>query len=1185
MKKALSVSALLGGSMLSMGASNALAQDECVLTIAPGAVIAAESTDDFIVIEQGCKIDARGTAEAPIIMTHTSDVDGTLSDPENATGLWGGLVINGYAPINDCPAGNIDGGSEACTKEGEVGSGVFGGDKPDDNSGVLQYVVVKYAGSNVNNQEQLNGIAFQGVGYNTVVDHIQVHNNQDDGIEFFGGTVSATHVVLTGNRDDSLDWTDGWTGNIQYLYIEQRGAGDNAIEADNRESDFNADPTSSPSISNMTIQGLPGENGVRLRHGTEVRIANSFVDGSATCLRVNDESRNKLGQGIVIEGTSFACATTHRSDDDGAVAAYLDGQSSVSQNGDRVDPVTPMESLGDPNFSFETTDFVGAFGAVNWADGWTVSGSISSAEQPDFGCPEGTATSSRDLDGSRICELSGTITQDITLTSNNFYELVGRVAIGNDNADSATLTIQAGTTIFGRTTEDFLVVSRGSKIMANGSRMAPITFTGIDDLNGNADIDLTDGLWGGLVLNGNAPINACGGGATGGTAQCTKEGEASTGVFGGDQPEDSSGRLNYVVVKYAGAQVDSQNELNGIAFQGVGSGTEVNYVQVHNNSDDGVEFFGGTVNVKYLVLTGNDDDSMDWTDGWTGKAQYVLIDQRENGRGDSGIEADNLEGDFDAAPRSMPSIANLSIFGNSSKRGIRLRHGTAVKLYNTTVERSASCLQVQDEALTQLASNTEFDGVSFNCAALLGNSDAGEQDTINAKLDASNVSKDGRAVPAADLSGDDFFDNVDFIGAIEDENNDWTSGWTVGMPEKTASLGCPVGTTEESAQINSTPVCTLSGTYTSDLTLVRGNIYRLGGKVVIGEDAGQGGASATLTVQSGVTIIGDDSQDFLVVSRGSDILVNGTKMAPVTMTAELDLTGNVDANSRGLWGGLVINGFAPINDCPANVEGGTAQCTKEGEAESGLFGGDQPADSSGRLNYLVVKYAGNGVDSQNQLNGIAFQGVGSGTEVDYIQVHNNFDDGVEFFGGTVDVKHVILTGNNDDSMDWTDGWVGRAQYVHIDQQGAGDNGIEADNRDGGFDNLPRSAPDIANMTIVASSDNRAVRLRHGTAGRIFKAVLGGSSSTDKAALCLRVDDRSQDFVGTDIILDEVAMDCTAIAEGTGVQAYLDGANVTQDGSAPATQATLPADGFFEANSTLGSGVEEWGAGWSFGLGL
>ena len=1185
MKKALSVSALLGGSMLSMGASNALAQDECVLTIAPGAVIAAESTDDFIVIEQGCKIDARGTAEAPIIMTHTSDVDGTLSDPENATGLWGGLVINGFAPINDCPAGNIEGGTAACTKEGEVGSGTFGGDKPDDNSGVLQYVVVKYAGSNVNNQEQLNGIAFQGVGYNTVVDHIQVHNNQDDGIEFFGGTVSATHVVLTGNRDDSLDWTDGWTGNIQYLYIEQRGAGDNAIEADNRESDFNADPTSSPSIANMTIQGLPGENGIRLRHGTEARIANSFVDGSATCLRVNDESRNKLGQGIVIEGTSLACATTHRSDDDGAVAAYLSGQSTVSQNGDRVDPVTPMESLGDPNFTFEATDFVGAFGAVNWADGWTVAGSISSAEQPDFGCPEGTTTSSRELDGSRICELSGTITQDITLTSNNFYELVGRVAIGNDNADSATLTIQAGTTIFGRTTEDFLVVSRGSKIMANGSRMAPITFTGIDDLNGSADIDTTDGLWGGLVLNGNAPINACGAGATGGTAQCTKEGEASTGVFGGDQPEDSSGRLNYVVVKYAGAQVDSKNELNGIAFQGVGSGTEVNYIQVHNNSDDGVEFFGGTVNVKYLVLTGNDDDSMDWTDGWTGKAQYVLIDQRENGRGDSGIEADNLEDDFNATPRSMPSIANLSIFGNPDKRGIRLRHGTAVKLYNATVERSGRCLQVEDEALTQLSSNTEFDGVSFNCATLLGNSDAGEQDTINAKLDASNVSKDGRAVPAADLSGDDFFDNVDFIGAIEDENNDWTSGWTVGMPEKTASLGCPVGTTEESTQINNTPVCTLSGTYTSDLTLVRGNIYRLGGKVVIGEDAGQGGASATLTVQSGVTIIGDDSQDFLVVSRGSDILVNGTKMAPVTMTAELDLTGGVDSNSRGLWGGLVINGFAPLNDCPANVDGGTAECTKEGEAESGLFGGDQPTDSSGRLNYLIVKYAGNGVDSQNQLNGIAFQGVGSGTEVDYIQVHNNFDDGVEFFGGTVDVKHVILTGNNDDSMDWTDGWVGRAQYVHIDQQGAGDNGIEADNRDGGFDNLPRSAPDIANMTIVASSDNRAVRLRHGTAGRIFKAVLGGSSSTDKADLCLRVDDRSQDFLGTDIILDEVAMDCSTIAQGEGVQAYLDGANVTQDGSAPATQATLPADGFFEANSTLGSGVEEWGAGWSFGLGL
>ena len=113
--------------------------------------------------------------------------------------------------------------------------------------------------------------------------------------------------------------------------------------------------------------------------------------------------------------------------------------------------------------------------------------------------------------------------------------------------------------------------------------------------------------------------------------------------------------------------------------------------------------------------------------------------------------------------------------------------------------------------------------------------------------------------------------------------------------------------------------------------------------------------------------------------------------------------------------------------------GGTAECTKEGEANSGLFGGDDPTDSSGSLKYMVVKYAGSNVDPENQLNGIAFQGVGSGTEVDYVQVHNNLDDGIEFFGGNVSARHVVLTGNADDSLDWTDGWQGSIQFLLINQ--------------------------------------------------------------------------------------------------------------------------------------------------------
>ena len=183
------------------GWQSAQAQD-CVLDIARGAVIAGSSSEDFIVVEQGCQINAAGTLAQPINFTAIEAVTGNVSS--NARGLWGGLVINGFAPINDCPEG-AQGGTAQCTKEGEANSGTFGGDQPDDNSGVLNFVVVSYAGSNVDPENQLNGIAFQGVGAGTVVDYVQVHNNLDDGIEFFGGTVNATHVVLTGNADDPFD--------------------------------------------------------------------------------------------------------------------------------------------------------------------------------------------------------------------------------------------------------------------------------------------------------------------------------------------------------------------------------------------------------------------------------------------------------------------------------------------------------------------------------------------------------------------------------------------------------------------------------------------------------------------------------------------------------------------------------------------------------------------------------------------------------------------------------------------------------------------------------------------------------------------------------------------------------------------------------------------------------------------
>ena len=1141
---------------------------DCQLTLAPGAVVVGTSNEDFLVIERGCALIADGTAEQPIVLTAKAEVTGNLEDSDR--GLWGGLVINGYAPINDCPEG-VASGTAQCTKEGEANSGLFGGANANDNSGTLRYVSVRFAGANVDPENQLNGIAFQAVGAATTVEYIQVHNNLDDGVEFFGGTVDAKYVVLTGNADDSLDWTDGWQGRIQYLYIEQTDAADNAIEADNREGNENAMPRSRPAIANMTIHGKADENALRLRRGTGLALHNSFVDGSATCLRVDGASRGLLGTDLTIAGVSFGCAQMHNRDSDGAVANYLAGATNVAENGDRVDVV----ALGDG--FFDNTDYVGAFGAENWAAGWTYRGSVSKPSQPDFGCPAGSTASSRQLNGRRICQLSGTIAQNMLLSSNNLYELVGKVVVGGDNENTATLTLQAGTTVFGGTDVDFLVISRGSQLVANGTRTAPVVFTSQSDLAGEADIATTRGEWGGLVINGNAPINDCPEGAAGGSAQCSKEGEANSGLFGGDDPNDSSGKLNYVVVKYAGSNVDPENQLNGIAFQGVGAGTVVDYVQVHNNLDDGIEFFGGTVNAKHVVLTGNADDSLDWTDGWQGSIQYLVIDQASDS-GDNGIEADNREGNEAATPRSLPKIANMTLTGKAGERAIRLRRGTGLELYNSVVQDSENCLRIQGDSLSQLGTGIRFGGVSFDCDTVVEGDDVA---AINSLLASSNVSIIGQAVRAAALGADGFFDATDYIGAVENADEDWTAGWTVGMPSVEADFACPAGTAEVDS-IGGRRTCRLAGTISRELTLTRGNHYVLDGKVVVG-DAADERSGAVLSIESGTTIIGDNPEDFLVVSRGARIEANGSANAPITFTAAADITNTIAdrANARGLWGGLVINGHAPINDCPQGASGGSAQCTKEGEANSGLFGGADAHDSSGTLRYVVVKYAGANVDPENQLNGIAFQGVGDGTTVDYIEVYNNLDDGVEFFGGTVNARHVVLVGNADDSLDWTDGWTGSIQYLHIVQAAsAGDNMIEADNREGSEQATPISEPFIANMTMLGKSDERAIRLRRGTGLHLYNSVVSGSER------CLRVQGESLNHLGTRIELHGVGLNCPTINEGddeAAVQAFLDAAaSVTQDGSTP-NPVTLPAP-FDDAGSTIvGSNVQAWGAGWTVGV--
>ena len=395
----------------------------------------------------------------------------------------------------------------------------------------------------------------------------------------------------------------------------------------------------------------------------------------------------------------------------------------------------------------------------------------------------------------RTCILSGTYDEDITLTNDTTWVLSGGVFIGDKDAtdNDVTLTIEAGTRVIGSGGVDLLVVSRGGKIVAEGQPYAPIVMSGPKTAGEGA----TAGDWGGLVINGFAPINNCA------TQPCTAIGEGDSGTYGGDDPDDSSGVLRYVRVQFAGIRFTDTNELNGIALQGVGRGTVVDYVQVHRNADDGIEFFGGTVNAKHLVLTDVQDDSIDWTGGYSGNVQYAIVRQIADTtvETDRGMELDNLEQNNDATPRAQPRVANITMLGKAGALGMNPRRGTGGNFSNMIVTGFGTCINI-DSAATFAAAGTPanlsgvltMENTLFNCTTNFS-VDGADPWTTQSWFDAQsgnevqNPQLNGVVPPAgADyLSGHpldpevfgDFFEDVDYVGAIRSADSAWHYNWTI----------------------------------------------------------------------------------------------------------------------------------------------------------------------------------------------------------------------------------------------------------------------------------------------------------------------------------------------------------------------------------------------------------------------
>lgn len=387
--------------------------------------------------------------------------------------------------------------------------------------------------------------------------------------------------------------------------------------------------------------------------------------------------------------------------------------------------------------------------------------------------------------GQDVIRLIGNVNRDITLGAINDYEWL--VSGSTFVVGTAQLTIAEGVTVYfdvESSATSLIAIQQGAKINATGTAANPIVLTSSNSLSGASSAP-DGGDWGGLVLNGRAQINI----------GSSAEGEGGSGTYGGDQDDDNSGTLKYVRLEYAGRVIGVDNELNGFSFNGVGSATTIEHIQSYFGEDDGIEFFGGTANVKWAVSTGSRDDSFDWTHGWRGYGQFWVVEQIA-GRGDRGFEADNLADDNAATPFSEPTIANITLIGSdgngggNNTTGMRLREGTKGKLHNAIVtgfeSRGVRVSDTQTEANAADGSLILTNSIVFNNDDNVRNFDGAATawaTTNSNSTDGSGVSLTGAigvvAMGALDPTTlNAWFSDASFIGAV-DPNANWLTGWAL----------------------------------------------------------------------------------------------------------------------------------------------------------------------------------------------------------------------------------------------------------------------------------------------------------------------------------------------------------------------------------------------------------------------
>lgn len=366
--------------------------------------------------------------------------------------------------------------------------------------------------------------------------------------------------------------------------------------------------------------------------------------------------------------------------------------------------------------------------------------SCSNDDEPSNGSGDGTSFV---LDRNN---LTGEINDGEVILESGTYKLTGKLIV---NAN-AKLTIKAGVKIEATSAEagDFaavryIAVAQDGQIDIQGTSSNPVVMTSTTQ---------APGAWGGLVICGRAPINK----------GLTASAEVSDLTYGGTESADNSGSIRYLRLEYTGFAYNSEKEFNGLSLFGVGSGTTIEYVQAYEGSDDGFEWFGGTVNANNLVVFNSHefvgDDLFDWTEGWVGSGQNWYGKRTNNGN--RGIEADNNANNEGATPISNPTISNITLIGNgagSENHAIKLRVGTKGQFDNVVLSNWGTGFDVQsapDLSSGYVGTDLAATNVKFDNVTTLANATATGIYTLN---DEATGAGNGTGKPA------------------------WANGWTVGL--------------------------------------------------------------------------------------------------------------------------------------------------------------------------------------------------------------------------------------------------------------------------------------------------------------------------------------------------------------------------------------------------------------------